>query len=89
MLLQVGFRNDADAFFQFAITNAAMSVALNSFGHMLVAVSPSVDVAGIFMGLAITMFSLVTGFYIPYPSTPRGWLWFYWANPTSHAFRGT
>jgi ABC-type multidrug transport system permease subunit len=124
MYWMVGYRNEVDAFFNFWLTVAALSVALNSFGHLLGAVAPNVAVGGIFGGLFITLFSLFPGFYIvrlprrahvscapvsvltlpltivassryhvfavvqPYNSIPKGWIWLYWANPVSHAFRG-
>jgi ABC-type multidrug transport system permease subunit len=61
---QVGFRNDPDVFFQFLITNAALSVAMNAYGHLIVAISPNVAVGGIFGGLFITLFNLFGGFFI-------------------------
>ncbi len=85
----VGFRNDPDAFFLFALVVGALSITLNSFGHLIVALMPNAAVAGIFGGLFISLFSLFAGFYITEPAIPKGWIWFYWANPVSHALRGT
>ena len=85
---QVGFRNDAETAIQFIVTVAALSVAMNALGHLLLNLAPSVAVATIFSGLLITLFSLFPGFYIPYTLIPKGWIWFYWANPIAHGFRG-
>ena len=135
---QVGFRSDAETFFQFLLTNCAYSIAMNSFGYLLVAVSPNVAVGQVFGGLLTTLFNLFAGFFIvrvstfpwlcsrvalgsrhdvgcdalpfpagkvllalpnasvcsscvvygqPFASIPRGWIWFYWANPMAHALR--
>ena len=47
----VGFTNEADPFFLFLLTVGGLSLAFNSFGHLIVALVPNVAVAGIFGGL--------------------------------------
>jgi hypothetical protein len=47
----VGFTNEADPFFLFLLTVGSLSLATNSFGHLIVALMPNMAVAGVFGGL--------------------------------------
>ena len=61
---QIDFRNEADAFFIFALTCMAFSLTFNALGHMLMALLPNVPVAGIFGSMAIMLFFLFGGYFI-------------------------
>ncbi len=49
----VGFESSADRFFLFLLTVGGLSVAMNAFGHLIVAVAPNVVFAGLMGGLTV------------------------------------
>eukprot|EP00667_Euglena_gracilis_P000419 EG_transcript_419 len=55
-------------------------------GHMLSAISPTLEVANaIGPGLG-SWFSSFAGFYLPRPYIPMGYIWIYWLNPFRYAY---
>lgn len=82
-----GLKNDAETFIHFSLTNAFLSLAFNSFGHVLAAVAPNEQIAGIMAGGIMSLLNLFSGFFVPQPDIPSAWIWLYWANPVSHALR--
>lgn len=49
----VGFEHQTDRFFLFMLTIGGLSVAMNAFGHLIVAVAPNVIFAGLMGGLTV------------------------------------
>ncbi|XVF71507.1 hypothetical protein PTKIN_Ptkin12aG0043400 [Pterospermum kingtungense] len=57
-------------------------------GMMLVALTPTYQVATIFASLCYTLMSLFSGYLIPGPKFPKWWVWGYWICPTSWTLKG-
>ncbi|XP_056162933.1 pleiotropic drug resistance protein 3-like [Syzygium oleosum] len=60
----------------------------NYFGMMLVSLTPTYQVAALFVSFSYTMFNLFCGFLIPGPEIPVWWRWFYWICPNAWSLRG-
>jgi len=58
------------------------------FGHFLVYVVPSQQVAQITAAMCSTIFSLLAGYVKPPQSIPDGFIPLHWANPLAFAFKG-
>ncbi|KAK8938646.1 Pleiotropic drug resistance protein 15 [Platanthera zijinensis] len=58
------------------------------YGMMSVAVSPSLQVAGICSASIFFLLELFSGFFIPKLELPVWWVWFYWINPLSWTLYG-
>ncbi|KAL3651415.1 drug-responsive transcription factor pdr3 [Castilleja foliolosa] len=57
-------------------------------GMMLIAITPSYQVAAILQSSVYTLLNLFSGFLIPQPQIPRWWVWFYYVTPTSWSLNG-
>ncbi|OWM79111.1 hypothetical protein CDL15_Pgr003282 [Punica granatum] len=58
------------------------------YGMMVVALTPSVQVAAIVMGFFLSFWNLFCGFLIPRPQIPVWWRWYYWASPVAWTIYG-
>jgi ABC-type multidrug transport system permease subunit len=55
---KAGFKADGETFFQFLLTVFAVSLTLNSIGHLLAAAAPNGQVAGILGGVIVALFNI-------------------------------
>ncbi|XP_057493789.1 pleiotropic drug resistance protein 3-like [Actinidia eriantha] len=60
----------------------------NYFGMLLVAMTPSFQVAAILQSTFYILFNLFSGFLIPQPQIPKWWIWMYYLSPTSWTLKG-
>jgi ABC-type multidrug transport system permease subunit len=55
---QAGFKEDGETFVQFLLTVFAVSLTMNSVGHLLAAAAPNGQVAGILGGVIVALFNI-------------------------------
>ncbi|KAJ4822692.1 hypothetical protein Tsubulata_024896 [Turnera subulata] len=60
----------------------------NYMGLVLVSLTPTFQVASVYVGLCYNLLSLFAGYIIPGPIIPKWWVWFYWISPTSWSLKG-
>ncbi|KAF5940642.1 hypothetical protein HYC85_021809 [Camellia sinensis] len=58
------------------------------YGMMVVALTPSSQIAAIVMSFFLSFWNLFSGFLIPRPQIPVWWRWYYWASPVSWTLYG-
>ncbi|KAL7195797.1 hypothetical protein ACSBR1_035934 [Camellia fascicularis] len=58
------------------------------YGMMVVALTPSPQIAAIVMSFFLSFWNLFSGFLIPGPQIPVWWRWYYWASPVSWTLYG-
>ncbi|PKA58251.1 ABC transporter G family member 39 [Apostasia shenzhenica] len=84
----IGFGWKVDKFFWFFFIIFMCFVYFTSFGMMVVALTPSYQVAGIVSAFFYTFWNLFCGFIIPKEMMPAGWKWMFWANPVALTIYG-
>eukprot|EP01113_Clastostelium_recurvatum_P037483 TRINITY_DN5489_c0_g1_i3.p1 TRINITY_DN5489_c0_g1~~TRINITY_DN5489_c0_g1_i3.p1 ORF type:complete len:1654 (-),score=318.95 TRINITY_DN5489_c0_g1_i3:50-5011(-) len=77
-------RNEAGRYFfylaDWVVLNLTEMVLLVLIGVL----APDLGTAKIIMGVCFSMFSLFTGFLLPYYAIPKWWKWFYWVGITRY-----
>uniref|UniRef100_A0A2N9EHN3 ABC transporter domain-containing protein n=1 Tax=Fagus sylvatica TaxID=28930 RepID=A0A2N9EHN3_FAGSY len=63
-------------------------IYLTLYGMMVVALTPSHQIAAIVMNFFLTFWNLFAGFFVPRPQIPIWWRWYYWASPMSWTLYG-
>ncbi|KAK9939882.1 hypothetical protein M0R45_016563 [Rubus argutus] len=58
------------------------------YGMMVVALTPSHQIAAIVMSFFLSFWNLFSGFLIPRPLIPIWWRWYYWASPVAWTIYG-
>lgn len=61
---QADLKITAEDFFQFLLTLMAVAYTFNGLGHLLAALTPNAQVAGIMGGMIVTLCNLFSGFFI-------------------------
>lgn len=72
----------------FVYTN---TICITSLYRMFASLSPTIDDAVRFSGIALNLLIVFTGYVIPKPQLLNQYIWFgwlYWVNPISYAFEG-
>ncbi|KAJ4344485.1 ATP-binding cassette transporter snq2 [Didymosphaeria variabile] len=72
----------------FVYTN---TICITSLYRMFASLSPTIDDAVRFSGIALNLLIIYTGYVIPKPQLLHQYIWFgwlYWINPISYAFEG-
>eukprot|EP01132_Coremiostelium_polycephalum_P004250 gene4250-5319_t len=69
-------------FFIFFLTVLCYDNLSMAFSYVL----PTIPVATLFLGLGMNMIHLNSGFFIPRPNIPKGWIWMHFIVYTKYAF---
>ncbi|XP_071717159.1 pleiotropic drug resistance protein 1-like [Rutidosis leptorrhynchoides] len=77
----IGFDWTVAKFFWFLFFMFCCLLYMTFYGMMVVAITPSVDIAAIISAAFYAFWSLFSGYIIPRPEIPVWWRWYYWANP--------
>lgn len=82
---------DASKFWTYLLIVYTTTICVTSLYRMFAALSPTIDDAVRFSGLALNLLIVYTGYVIPKPQLISEYIWFgwlYWVNPVSYAFEG-
>ncbi|KAI9162820.1 ABC multidrug transporter atrF [Paramyrothecium foliicola] len=82
---------DADKFFIFLLFVYTSVIMMTALYRMLAALSPNIDTAVRFSGIALNVLIIYTGYVIPKTQLLSDYIWFgwlFWINPFSYAFEG-
>ncbi|XP_049936779.1 pleiotropic drug resistance protein 3-like [Nymphaea colorata] len=83
----VYFYGSAYKIFWYIFTMFMTLLYYTYLGMMVIALTPSVNVASILQSLFNTTLTLFAGFLIPGPQIPKWWIWMYWSCPTNWTLR--
>ncbi|KAK1422488.1 hypothetical protein QVD17_25633 [Tagetes erecta] len=84
----VSFEWTSTKFFWFFFLNFFSFLYFTYFGMMTVSITPNEQVAAIFAAGFYLIFNIFSGFYIPRPKIPGGWIWYYWICPMAWTVYG-
>ncbi|XP_058192549.1 ABC transporter G family member 29-like isoform X2 [Rhododendron vialii] len=84
----VGFEWTAHKFFWFFFITYVSFLYFTYFGMMTVSITPNLQVAAFFAAGFFSFFCLFSGFFIPRPSLPQWWIWYYWICPVAWTVYG-
>ncbi|CAA2949090.1 ABC transporter G family member 29 [Olea europaea subsp. europaea] len=84
----VSFQWTAAKFFWFFFVNFFSFLYFTYYGMMTVSITPNHQVAAIFAAAFYALFNLFSGFFIPRPSIPKWWVWYYWICPVAWTVYG-
>ncbi|KAG8380610.1 hypothetical protein BUALT_Bualt06G0033600 [Buddleja alternifolia] len=84
----IGFEWDATKFFWFYYYVFMCFVYFTLYGMMLVALTPSYQIAAIVMSFFLSFWNLFSGFLIPRMEIPIWWRWYYWGSPVAWTIYG-
>ncbi|CAK9174554.1 unnamed protein product [Ilex paraguariensis] len=84
----VSFEWTAAKFFWFFYVAFFTFLYFTYYGMMTVSVTPNHQVAAIFSSAFYALFNLFSGFFIPKPSIPKWWIWYYWICPLAWTVYG-
>ncbi|XP_027349251.1 ABC transporter G family member 39-like [Abrus precatorius] len=84
----IGFEWKAGKFFWFYYYVAMCFIYFTLYGMMVVALTPSHQIAAICMSFFISLWNLFSGFIIPRTQIPIWWRWYYWASPIAWTVYG-
>jgi ATP-binding cassette subfamily G (WHITE) protein 2 (SNQ2) len=82
---------DVSKFWIYLLFVFTSTFCITSLYRMFAAISPTIDDAVRFSGIALNLLILYTGYVIPKPQLLGEYIWFgwlYWINPISYAFEG-
>eukprot|EP00884_Botryococcus_braunii_P019076 jgi/Botrbrau1/5852/Bobra.0366s0033.1 len=79
----VGFQANATSFFIYFFTFFLSTTLFTFFGQLLVYLTPSIALAGLFGGGINLMWTIFNGFMLPYPQFPIYWKWVNRLSPTT------
>lgn len=80
---------DVSKFFIYALFVYATTICITALYRMFAALSPSIDDAVRFSGIALNLLIIYTGYVIPKPQLLQQKIWFGWlyhVNPIAYAF---
>ncbi|KAI9728900.1 MAG: hypothetical protein M1834_007158 [Cirrosporium novae-zelandiae] len=86
-----GFAADASKFFIYFLFVYTTTICMTSLYRMFASLSPTIDDAVRFSGLALNLLIIYTGYVIPKPQLLHNKIWFgwlYYINPISYSFEG-
>ncbi|KAI4365625.1 hypothetical protein MLD38_021591 [Melastoma candidum] len=84
----IGFQWTAGKFFWFYYYILMSYIYFAMYGMMVVALTPSLQIAAITMSFFLSFWSLFSGFLLTRPQIPIWWRWYYWANPVAWTLYG-
>ncbi|KAA8539163.1 hypothetical protein F0562_025855 [Nyssa sinensis] len=84
----IGFHWRVDKFLWFYYYIMMCFVYFTLYGMMLVALTPSYQIAAIVMSFFLSFWNLFSGFLIPRTQIPIWWRWYYWASPVAWTIYG-
>jgi len=85
MYFLVGLDSDAEIFWKYWFATWLTFACYTSMSCLLAVVSPNLALAGVLQGMYFGIFNIFSGITVPFPSMPRGWIWFFRMIPGSHA----
>jgi ATP-binding cassette subfamily G (WHITE) protein 2 (SNQ2) len=91
MYFLTGLDADAGKFFIYFLFVYTTTLCITALYRMLAALSPTIDDAVRFSGIALNLLIIYTGYVIPKPQLLSQKIWFgwiYYINPISYAFEG-
>nr|POE70493.1 pleiotropic drug resistance protein 2 [Quercus suber] len=84
----IGFSWQGDKFLYFYYFIFMCFTYFSMYGMMVVALTPSYQIAAIVMSFFLNFWKLFSGFLIPRPLIPIWWRWYYWASPVAWTIYG-
>ncbi|XP_073127803.1 pleiotropic drug resistance protein 2-like isoform X2 [Henckelia pumila] len=84
----IGFEWGATKFMWFYYYVFMCFVYFTLYGMMLVALTPSYQIAAIVMSFFLSFWNLFSGFLIPRMQIPIWWRWYYWGSPVAWTIYG-
>ncbi|XP_020585995.1 pleiotropic drug resistance protein 2-like isoform X2 [Phalaenopsis equestris] len=84
----IDFGWSAAKFFWFFFLIFMCFIYFTLYGMMVVALTPSYQIAGIVSSFFYSFWNLFCGFVMPRKMMPVWWRWMYWANPVSWTIYG-
>ncbi|PIN08713.1 Pleiotropic drug resistance proteins (PDR1-15), ABC superfamily [Handroanthus impetiginosus] len=84
----IGFEWGAMKFLWFYYYVFMCFVYFTLYGMMLVALTPSYQIAAILMSFFLSFWNLFSGFLIPRMQIPIWWRWYYWGSPVAWTIYG-
>ncbi|KAG6418675.1 hypothetical protein SASPL_120879 [Salvia splendens] len=84
----IGFEWGATKFIWFYYYVFMCFVYFTLYGMMLVALTPSYQIAAILMSFFLSFWNLFSGFLIPRMLIPVWWRWYYWGSPVAWTIYG-
>lgn len=79
----------ASKFFIYMLFVYVVTIQITALYRMFAALSPEIDTAVRFSGIALNLLIIYTGYVIPKPQLLSQYIWFgwlYWVNPISYSF---
>ncbi|KAL1793092.1 hypothetical protein ACET3X_008074 [Alternaria dauci] len=89
MYFMTGLDVDVSKFFIYFLFIYITTFCVTSLYRMFAALSPTIDDAVRFAGLALNLLIIYTGYVIPKPQLLTDYIWFgwlYWINPVAYSF---
>ncbi|KAI0588081.1 abc transporter [Pyrenophora tritici-repentis] len=89
MYFMTGLDVDVSKFFIYFLFIYVTTFCITTLYRMFAALSPSIDDAVRFAGLALNLLIIYTGYVIPKPDLLTKYIWFgwlYWVNPVGYSF---
>ncbi|CAN9414202.1 unnamed protein product [Alternaria alternata] len=89
MYFMTGLDVDVSKFFIYFLFIYTTTFCITSLYRMFAALSPSIDDAVRFAGIALNLLIIYTGYVIPKPQLLTDYIWFgwiYWINPVAYSF---
>ncbi|PKI59680.1 hypothetical protein CRG98_019921 [Punica granatum] len=84
----MGFNGSFGKFLWFYYYIFMCFVYFTLYGMMIVALTPSHQIAAIVMSFFLSFWNLFSGFLIPRTQIPVWWRWYYWASPVAWTIYG-
>nr|GME17435.1 pleiotropic drug resistance protein 2-like [Ipomoea batatas] len=84
----IGFEWQAVKFLWFYYYVFMCFVYFTLYGMMLLALTPSYQIAAIVMSFFLSFWNLFSGFLIPRSQIPVWWRWYYWGSPVAWTIYG-
>ncbi|KAL8199987.1 hypothetical protein R6Q57_011326 [Mikania cordata] len=84
----IGFEWQLGKFLWFYYFVFMCFVYFTLYGMMLVALTPSYQIAAIVMSFFLSFWNLFSGFLIPRGQIPIWWRWYYWGSPVAWTIYG-
>ncbi|KAL3834929.1 hypothetical protein ACJIZ3_009665 [Penstemon smallii] len=84
----VSFEWTAAKFLYFYFVTFLTLLYFTYYGMMTVSITPNHQIAAIVAASFYAIFNLFCGFFIPRPSIPKWWVWYYWICPVAWTIYG-
>ncbi|XP_030965023.1 pleiotropic drug resistance protein 2-like isoform X2 [Quercus lobata] len=84
----IGFHWRLEKFLWFYFFILMCFIYYTLYGMMVVTLTPSYQIAAIFMSFFLNIWNLFSGFLITRPQIPIWWRWYYWGSPVSWTIYG-